>query len=61
MMSSTVQRKNYSFYMPDDFTQSLEKIQASDHKIQSLSKSQALYFIISDMASKIKSKEKSKV
>lgn len=43
-------RKNYSFYMPADFGDKLEKIQEADDRIAVLSKSQAVYFIISEIA-----------
>ena len=47
-----MERKNYSFYMPCDFDDKLKKIQDNDDRLQSLSKSQALYFLIADLASK---------
>lgn len=43
-------RKNYSFYMLDDFGTALETIQAKDDRIKALSKSQAVYFIVSEIA-----------
>lgn len=43
-------RKNYSFYMSDDFNDKLSIIQESNPKFKSLSKSQVLYFIISELA-----------
>lgn len=48
-----VERKNYSFYMASNFNEKLSKIQANDSRLSTLSKSQALYIIISDLADKI--------
>ena len=42
-------RKNYSFYMPDDFETKMKKLQESDDRLQSLSRSQAVYFIVSEL------------
>lgn len=47
-----VQKKNYSFYMPTDFVDRMEEIQSNDDKLRTLSRSQALYFIISELAEK---------
>jgi hypothetical protein len=38
--------------MPSDFDDKIRKIQSNDDRIQSLSKSQAVYFLISDIASR---------
>lgn len=53
-------RKNYSFYMASDFTEKLEKVQSNDPKLAPLSKSQALYFIITQLAENIEDNVKSK-
>lgn len=45
-----VDRKNFSFYMPSDFPEKLDKVKEKDDKIKSLSRSQAVYYIISAMA-----------
>lgn len=52
-----INRKNYSFYMPDDFNNKLKVIKDSNDKIKSLSMSQALYYIITEMAEKIEEKK----
>lgn len=46
----TVDRKNYSFYMPTDFDNYLAKIQNSDSRVKPLSKSQAINFILYEIA-----------
>lgn len=46
----SVDRKNYSFYMPVDFVEKIEQVKSKDSKLQLLSRSQALYFIISKLA-----------
>ena len=48
-----IERKNYSFYMATDFTDKLAKVQAHDTNLKTLSRSQALYFIVSNMAKQI--------
>lgn len=45
-----VDRKNFSFYMPSDFVEKMIKLQELDDRIKPLSRSQALYFIISRLA-----------
>ena len=45
-----MERKNYSFYMPSDFTEKLKSIQERDDKLKALSLSQAVYFVISQIA-----------
>lgn len=45
-----VDRKNYSFYMPTDFDNYLTKIQNSDSRVKPLSKSQAVNFILCEIA-----------
>lgn len=47
---SVIERKNYSFYAPTDLGKKLEQIQAKDDNLKNLSKSQALYAIISKLA-----------
>lgn len=46
-----VTRKNYSFYVPDDFDKLLDEIKASDRVMTGMSKSQSLYYIVSKLAS----------
>jgi len=46
-----VTRKNYSFYVPDDFDKLLDDIKASDRVMTGMSKSQSLYYIVSKLAS----------
>ena len=43
-------RKNYSFYMPDEFASKLDTIQQQDKRLEPLSKSQAVNFIITEIA-----------
>ena len=45
-----VDRKNYSFYMPVDFVDKIEQVKDRDTRLKLLSRSQALYFIISKLA-----------
>ena len=45
-----VDRKNYSFYMPVDFVDKIEQVKDRDSRLKLLSRSQALYFIISKLA-----------
>lgn len=45
-----VDRKNYSFYMPIDFVDKIEQVKDRDSRLKLLSRSQALYFIISKLA-----------
>lgn len=42
-------RKNYSFYMPEDFAEKIDKLISSNETLKNLSRSQAVYFIISQM------------
>lgn len=49
-----VDKKNYSFYMVSDFGDKLEKVQAADDRLKSLSMSQAVYMIITELANKLK-------
>ena len=44
-------KKNFSFYMPEDFDDKLQGIASRDSTIAALSKSQALYYIISKVDS----------
>lgn len=44
-------KKNYSFYMPVDFDDKIESLRQNIQEIKGLSKSQALYFLISKLAS----------
>jgi len=46
-----MEKKNYSFYMPEDFDAKLQSIAERDSTIAALSKSQALYYIISKVDS----------
>lgn len=43
-------RKNYSMYMPADFSEKLTEVQKNNPSINALSKSQAVYYIISQLA-----------
>lgn len=52
-----VERKNYSFYMATDFVEKLEKVQESSPDLKHLSRSQAVYFIISNMAKAVETAE----
>lgn len=45
-------KKNYSFYMPEDFDQKIDKLRESIDSLKGLSKSQSVYFLISDLAAK---------
>lgn len=45
-----IERKNYSFFMPSDFNDQLEKIKSEDPVMSAMSKSQAIYYIISKVA-----------
>lgn len=51
-------KKNYSFYMPTDFNEKVEKLRSSMPALKGLSISQCVYFIISDLASKTEDKSK---
>jgi len=46
----TTDRKNYSFFMPNDFNEQLEKVKSTDPVMNAMSKSQAVYYIISKVA-----------
>lgn len=48
--STMVDRKNYSFYMPVDFVEKIEQVKSKDPRLKMLSRSQAMYFIISKLA-----------
>ena len=52
-----VDRKNYSFFMPVEFDKFLSIVQNSSERYKALSKSQAVYFIIAELADKITQKE----
>ena len=45
-----IARKNYSLYMPLDFNESLEKVIENNDQLAPLSHSQAVYFIIKQLA-----------
>ena len=45
-----MERKNYSFYMPSDFGEKFKQIQEEDDKLKVLSRSQAVYLIVSELA-----------
>lgn len=49
-MATDIERKNYSFYMPVEFDSKLADIQAKDKRLSALSKSQAVNFIVSEIA-----------
>lgn len=49
-----ITRKNYSFYMPDDFEKKIVAVQNADETLKPLSRSQALYAIVSKMAQEVK-------
>lgn len=53
-------KKNYSFYMPEDFDQKIDQLRESMDPLKGLSKSQSVYFLISDLASKIDAKKEEK-
>jgi len=56
---SETKRKNYSFYMPVDYSEKLEMIQKSNPILASLSKSQLTYYLICKLADDVcKSDEK---
>jgi len=57
---SDIVRKNYSFYMPADFDEKLKNIQQQDGRLSALSKSQAVYYIISEIESTGKFKSAAK-
>lgn len=46
----TMERKNYAFYMPNDFDEQLEKVKSNDPVMASMSKSQAVHYIVSKVA-----------
>lgn len=54
---AVVSRKNYSFYMATDFIEKLEKVQANNPSLKALSRSQALYVLVSDLADNIEKGE----
>lgn len=45
-----MERKNFSFFMPADFYEHLETVQSNDPVMASMSKSQAVHYIISKVA-----------
>ncbi len=45
-----MERKNYSFFMPNDFDEQLEKVKSNDPVMASMSKSQAVHYIVSKVA-----------
>lgn len=53
-------KKNFSFYMPDDFIEKIESVQANNEKLKGLSRSQALYFIVSNIADDLTIKDPTK-
>ena len=44
-----VERKNYSFFMPDDFPDKIDTVRGKDDKLKALSRSQAIYAIVSEV------------
>lgn len=53
-MDSKAERKNFSFYMLADFSEKIDKIRQSDDKFKSMSRSQVLYYLISEIADSAK-------
>lgn len=51
------EKKNYSFYMPSDFDEKLEELQSKRPFLKALSKSQCVYFLISEMCEKSNKKK----
>lgn len=49
---NAVERKNFSFYAPIDLAEKIKKIQSKDEKLKALSMSQAIYYIVSQLADK---------
>ena len=47
---NSVERKNFSFYAPTDLSEKIKKVQARDEKLKALSMSQAIYYIVSQLA-----------
>ena len=45
-------KKNYSFYMPEDFDKKIDLLRESIDSLHGLSKSQSVYFLISELAAK---------
>ena len=45
-------KKNYSFYMPEDFDRKIDMLRNEIEALHGLSKSQSVYFLISDLAAK---------
>lgn len=45
-------KKNYSFYMPEDFDRKIDFLREQIENLHGLSKSQSVYFLISELASK---------
>lgn len=45
-------KKNYSFYMPEDFDNKIDFLRDSIDSLKGLSKSQSVYFLISELAAK---------
>ena len=45
-------KKNYSFYMPEDFDKKIDLLRENIDSLHGLSKSQSVYFLISELAAK---------
>ena len=50
-------KKNYSMYMPFDFDEKLAIVRENHKGLAGLSKSQAVYFVIAELADKYLSKQ----
>ena len=46
-------KKNYSFYMPCDFDEKIDYLRKNTNALKGLSKSQSVYFLISEFADKL--------
>lgn len=49
MATPSIEKKNYSFYMLADFDEKLDRLQQKDTRLKSLSRSQALYLIVTEL------------
>lgn len=45
-------KKNFSFYMPEDLDHKIDYLRDSNEKLKGLSKSQSIYFLISELYNK---------
>ena len=53
-------KKNYSFYMPEDFDEKIDYLRKIIPSLHGLSKSQSVYFLISEMTAEKKKEEANK-